>query len=60
MSLLTDDGTTKDDLDLPTSENVVDEVGQQIQDDFNEGKTVIVTVIEACGQEKIISAKTVE
>lgn len=60
VSLLTGDGTTKDDLDLPKTENGLDEVGQQVQNDFNEGKTVIVTVIKACDQEKIVSAKTIE
>mmetsp|Transcript_9949 Transcript_9949/g.12078 ORF Transcript_9949/g.12078 Transcript_9949/m.12078 type:complete len:82 (+) Transcript_9949:72-317(+) len=60
VSLLNDDATTKDDLDLPKNENGIDEVGQQIQNDFNEGKGVIVTVIAACGQEKIVSSKTIE
>lgn len=54
VSLLNDDGTTKDDLKMPEGE-----LGDQIKGDFNAGKDVLVTVQAACGEEQIISYKLV-
>ncbi len=59
VSLLTDAGETKDDLDLPKdSEGSLDEVAKSIQAAFDDGKTIMVSVISAVGQEKIVAMKT--
>jgi len=58
VTLLTDGGDTKEDLKLPTdSEGGRDEVAKQIKDMFDEGRQTLVTVLSACGQDKIVSAK---
>merc|ERR1712190_551773 len=57
VSLLLEDGNTKDDLNLPTfvAQGEPTEEDQKIQKDileyFKEGKTTIVAVLSACGQE---------
>merc|ERR1712039_915387 len=66
VSLLTEDGGTKDDLNLPT----FTEVGEPTEDDtkcqkeileaFEAGKTTIVAVLSACGQEKLVGVKTTD
>merc|ERR1711920_1001488 len=66
VSLLLEDGGTKDDLNLPTfvkegSPTDEDEkLVKEILAAFDEGKTTIVTVLSACGHEKIISVKTTD
>merc|ERR1711982_309146 len=63
VSLLLEDGGTKDDLNLPcfntTSEPMEDDtkVQKEIVDAFDAGKTTIVSVLSACGQEKLVSVK---
>jgi translation initiation factor 5A len=58
ISLLTDSGETKDDLDLPKdTDGKEDETAAQIRQMFNEGKSVLVTVVGACGFEKIMAVK---
>lgn len=58
VSLLLDSGETKDDLDLPKdTEGNDEEVGKVVRQLFDEGKSVLVTVVGACGIEKIIAAK---
>lgn len=52
VSLMKEDGSTKDDLRLPN-----DDVAAQIRSMFEEGKQVTVSVIGAMGQEKIVAAK---
>merc|ERR1712099_192931 len=60
VSLLLEDGGTKDDLNLPTfvkegSPTEEDEkLVKEILASFEEGKTTIVTVLAACGIEKLI------
>ena len=49
---MTQDGTAKDDVKLPDSE-----LGKQIQDDFDEGKDLLVTIASAMGEEQAISFK---
>lgn len=51
-SLMSDDGETKDDLRVPA-----DDVGASIRSMFEEGKQVVVSVIGAMGEEKIVAAK---
>ena len=58
VSLLTDSGETKDDLDLPKdTEGKEDESAALIRQMFNDGKALLVTVVGACGLEKIVGVK---
>ena len=52
VSLMSTDGDMKDDLRVPA-----DDVGASIRSMFEEGKPVIVSVIGAMGEEKVIAAK---
>merc|ERR1711862_434442 len=64
VSLLLESGDTKDDLNLPTfvqQGEPTDEDKQVTKDilaGFDDGKTVVVIVLGACGQEKLIQVKT--
>ena len=61
VTLLNENGDTKDDLHLPTdSDGNLDDVAKKIVELFESGNTVLVSVISACGQEKIISHKVVD
>lgn len=66
VSLLNPDGTTKDDLNLPTfvqtGEPTEDDkkLVEELKSAEDAGKTMAVVVLEACGQEKIIQAKEVQ
>merc|ERR1719382_103035 len=66
VSLLNEDGTTKDDLNLPefvkTGEPTDDDkkVQAQILSDFDAGKTCVIKVLSACGVEKIVATKVTE
>merc|ERR1712032_1513201 len=66
VSLLLESGETKDDLNLPTfvktGEPTEDDVKAQKEmlDAFENGKTTIVAVLSACGQEKIVGSKTTD
>ncbi|KAK6912497.1 Translation elongation factor, IF5A C-terminal [Dillenia turbinata] len=55
LSLLTDSGGTKDDLRLPTDENLL----SQIKDGFAEGKDLVVTVMSSMGEEQICALKDI-
>ncbi|KAJ6598686.1 eukaryotic translation initiation factor 5A-2 [Mycena sp. CBHHK59/15] len=46
------DGTAKDDVKVPDAE-----LGKQIQDDFDAGKELLVTIVSAMGEEQAISVK---
>lgn len=52
LSLLNDDGSTKDDLSVPQGE-----LGTQLAAAFEEGKDLIVSVVAAMGQEAVVSFK---
>lgn len=59
ISLLNASGEPKDDLNLPKdTEGNEDEIAKQIRDLFNDGKNLVVSVISAVGQEKIVACKT--
>lgn len=49
VSLLSDNGNTKDDLRLPSDDQLL----TQIKDGFGEGKDLVVTVMSAMGEEQI-------
>lgn len=52
LSLMNNDGSTKDDVKLPEGE-----LGQQIQDLFAEGKELLVMIVTAMGEEQAMSVK---
>ena len=54
VSLLNDDGDTREDLELP---NYPENYKEDLRNVFNSGETVIVTVLKACGKEQIMSHK---
>ncbi|KAF0907150.1 hypothetical protein E2562_015673 [Oryza meyeriana var. granulata] len=55
VSLLTENGNTKDDLRLPTDDNLLG----QIKAGFAEGKDLVVTVMSAMGEEQICALKDI-
>ncbi|XP_024029426.1 eukaryotic translation initiation factor 5A-4 isoform X1 [Morus notabilis] len=55
VSLLTDNGNTKDDLRLPTDEALL----TQIKDGFADGKDLVVSVMSAMGEEQISALKDI-
>ncbi|KAK4337671.1 hypothetical protein RND71_042158 [Anisodus tanguticus] len=55
VSLLTESGNTKDDLRLPTDENLL----KQVKDGFQEGKDLVVSVMSAMGEEQINAIKDI-
>ncbi|KAG9295469.1 hypothetical protein G9A89_013498 [Geosiphon pyriformis] len=52
LSLMTSDGTTKDDVRVPEGE-----LGDKLESEFGEGKELLVTIISAMGEEAAISLK---
>ncbi|KAB8226542.1 eukaryotic elongation factor 5A hypusine, DNA-binding OB fold-domain-containing protein [Aspergillus novoparasiticus] len=52
LNLMTQDGTAKDDVKVPDGV-----LGDQIQQDFEAGKDLLITVLSAMGEEQAISAK---
>lgn len=58
VSLLTESGDTKHDLKLPTdTDGSLDETAKKVQELYNAGTPILVTVLSACGQEKIVGQK---
>ncbi|MCO5569799.1 hypothetical protein L7F22_023513 [Adiantum nelumboides] len=55
VSLLMENGGTKDDLRLPTDDQLL----TQIKDGFGEGKHLVVTVMSAMGEEQICALKDI-
>lgn len=45
---MTQDGVSKDDVKVPEGE-----LGKQIQEDFESGKDLLVTIISAMGEEQV-------
>merc|ERR1719225_1363953 len=66
VSLFLDNGETKDDLNLPcfkqgaepTEED--EKIQKNIKDAYEAGKTVVVAVLSACGEEKIVGHKIID
>jgi translation initiation factor 5A len=52
MSLMNQDGSTKDDVQVPDNE-----LGQKIQEEFDAGKDLLVTVVAAMGEEHALAYK---
>jgi translation initiation factor 5A len=58
VSCLLENGETKDDLNLPkTSDGNYEEVSDEIIKAYGEGKSLIITVLVAMNQEKIVAFK---
>ncbi|XP_018856524.1 eukaryotic translation initiation factor 5A-like isoform X1 [Juglans regia] len=55
VSLLMDNGDTKDDLRLPTDDNLLG----QIKDGFGEGKDLVLSIMSAMGEEQICALKDI-
>ena len=52
LSLMEKDGSTKDDVKLPEGE-----LGEKMEQDFEEGKELIVSVVSSMGEEHALSYK---
>jgi translation initiation factor 5A len=52
LNLMTQDGAAKDDVKLPEGD-----LGKQIEEGFEEGKDLLVTIVAAMGEEAAISSK---
>ncbi|KAI7862591.1 eukaryotic translation initiation factor 5A [Spinellus fusiger] len=52
LSLMLADGSTKDDVKLPAGE-----LGAKLQEEFDDGKELIVSVVSAMGEEHALSYK---
>ncbi|XJO76788.1 hypothetical protein BDV3_007270 [Batrachochytrium dendrobatidis] len=52
LSLMKDDGSTKDDVKIPDNE-----IGSGIQECFDAGKDIIVTIVSAMGEEHALAFK---
>jgi len=52
LNLMNSEGVTKDDVKVPD-----DDIGKQIQADFDDGKELLVTIVAAMGEEQAISYK---
>ena len=53
LSLMTEDGETKDDLNLPPDEALAAEIKKL----FDEDKQLLVSVLSACGTEQVMTVK---
>merc|ERR1719198_1566805 len=52
LNLMTNDGTSKDDVKVPDSD-----IGQQIEEAFEDGKDIVVTILTAMGEEAAVAWK---
>jgi translation initiation factor 5A len=52
LNLMTQEGNTKDDVKLPEGD-----LGEKIQEEFDEGKDLLVTVVTAMGEEHALTYK---
>ncbi|EPS98834.1 hypothetical protein FOMPIDRAFT_1051070 [Fomitopsis schrenkii] len=52
LNLMTADGTAKDDVRVPEGD-----LGKEIQEAFDDGKDMLITIVSAMGEEQAISCK---
>merc|ERR1711920_514552 len=57
VSLMDDTGSAKEDLKLPYNTDSDKELAEQIENDFNDGKELVVTVLKSMGEECICAKK---
>ena len=50
LSLMDEGGNTKDDLGLPKGTDDAEKLADQIKQDFDDGKELVVTVVKVCGK----------
>jgi len=59
VSLMADNGDTREDLSLPKGTEEAEKLAEQIKEQFHAGQEVIVSVLKAMGEEMINSMKLV-
>lgn len=52
-----DNGDTREDLALPSQTDDDNKLADQIRKDFEEGKELVISVLKAMDEEKIIASK---
>jgi translation initiation factor 5A len=52
LSLMLPDGSTKDDVKLPEGE-----LGEKLEEEFEEGKELLISVVSSMGEEHCLSFK---
>lgn len=61
VTLLDENGGTKDDLRLPVdADGSLDDTAKKVTELFENGTSVLVTVLSACGVEKIVAYKVLD
>jgi translation initiation factor 5A len=60
LDLLTSEGATKSNVNLPTGTDADAELAESIQACFSSGKIVVVVVLSACGYEKVVQCKAMD
>lgn len=57
VALMADNGDMREDLQLPTQTEDDQKLAETIRNDFEEGKELVISVLKAMGEEKIIASK---
>lgn len=57
VSLMMDNGDTRDDVRLPSQTDEDNKLAEQIRKDFEDGKDLVLSVLKALDDEKIIASK---
>jgi translation initiation factor 5A len=57
LDLMMDNGDTREDLTLPEQTEEDKKLGEQVRTDFAAGKELVLSVLKAMDDEKIIAAK---
>eukprot|EP01023_Acetabularia_acetabulum_P062763 TRINITY_DN7787_c0_g1_i1.p2 TRINITY_DN7787_c0_g1~~TRINITY_DN7787_c0_g1_i1.p2 ORF type:complete len:162 (-),score=33.73 TRINITY_DN7787_c0_g1_i1:564-1049(-) len=60
ISLMMENGDTRDDMQLPSNTDDDLKLADQIRTDFDAGKELVLTVLGAMGEEKVIAAKAAQ
>lgn len=59
VTLMDDNGGTREDLTLPKGTEEAEKLAEQLKDQFGEGLEIVVTVTKAMGEEMISSSKII-
>jgi translation initiation factor 5A len=60
VSLMAENGDTREDLSLPKGTDDADKLAEQIKAQFAEGQELVVSVLKAMGEEMINSVKVIQ
>lgn len=60
VSLMAENGDTREDLALPKGTDDADKLAEQIREGFAAGQELVVSVLKAMGEEMINSVKVVQ